>query len=156
MSQTMKDYAMLELAWENLQLRRAMRMEDPAYTEELYMDKHGELLTHGVAREVMLRKERWEQHLHVDEYEEPGLADYHRGKISKRFVAQIICDVRKTFEYKYPADWWQAFKERWFPDWAKKRWPVQYTTHKIDAFVLYPELDVQDPRLPHQIYWKVT
>lgn len=33
-----------------------------------------------------------------------------------------------------PADWWQAFKERWFPDWALERWPVRnrtiYTVHK--------------------------
>lgn len=25
-----------------------------------------------------------------------------------------------------PADWWEHFKERWFPDWAKQRWPVRY------------------------------
>jgi len=24
-----------------------------------------------------------------------------------------------------PADWWQHFKQRWFPDWAINRWPVR-------------------------------
>ncbi len=24
----------------------------------------------------------------------------------------------------YPADWWQAFKARWFPRWALRLWPV--------------------------------
>lgn len=25
-----------------------------------------------------------------------------------------------------PADWWEHFKERWFPQWAKDKWPVLY------------------------------
>jgi hypothetical protein len=25
-----------------------------------------------------------------------------------------------------PKDWWQHFKQRWFPGWALRRWPVQY------------------------------
>ena len=29
-------------------------------------------------------------------------------------------------QFKFPRDWWEAFKERWFPEWARKRWPVVY------------------------------
>lgn len=25
----------------------------------------------------------------------------------------------------WPADWWQAVKARWFPQWALRRWPVR-------------------------------
>ena len=39
---------------------------------------------------------------------------------------------------KYPRDWWQAFKQRWFPEWALKRWPVMNTTLHISAAILYP------------------
>jgi hypothetical protein len=29
---------------------------------------------------------------------------------------------------KWPATWWDAFKDRWFPAWAQKRWPVEWVT----------------------------
>lgn len=31
-------------------------------------------------------------------------------------------------EILYPADWWQAFKGRYFPHWLLKRYPVKYNT----------------------------
>ena len=50
----------------------------------------------------------------------------------------------------YPADWWQHFKQRWFPRWLKKRCPVKETvvTHNINA--LYPKLK---PRLEDELYF---
>ncbi len=41
---------------------------------------------------------------------------------------------------KYPADWWQHFKQRWFPLWAQQRWPSLMTTEVFDAGVYAPEL----------------
>jgi hypothetical protein len=29
---------------------------------------------------------------------------------------------------RYPKDWWEAFKERWFPKWLLERYPAQYNT----------------------------
>ena len=52
-------------------------------------------------------------------------------------------------EIKYPADWWQAFKARWFPDWAKMRWPVEYMVHVIDIKAVYPEFR---PSVPDENY----
>ena len=43
---------------------------------------------------------------------------------------------------RYPADWIQAFKARWwkwFPAWAQKRWPIKYTVHRIAFEVIYPD-----------------
>jgi len=48
-------------------------------------------------------------------------------------------------EVKYPADWWQAVKERWFPRWAKKRWPVVYIVRVFDAAALYPDFRTEIP-----------
>ena len=31
-------------------------------------------------------------------------------------------------EVSWPADWWQAMKERWFPQWLRRISPVQYET----------------------------
>ena len=53
---------------------------------------------------------------------------------------------KKTFtlEVAYPKSWWDHFKLRWFPLWAKHRWPVLYgkttKTVELDGHVLYPEV----------------
>jgi len=39
---------------------------------------------------------------------------------------------RRLYEYRWPATWQDAFKERWFPAWAKKRWPVRYKKVALD------------------------
>lgn len=36
------------------------------------------------------------------------------------------CHEEVAGEELVPADWWQAFKARWFPVWALERWPVSH------------------------------
>jgi len=43
-----------------------------------------------------------------------------------------IAKERISVHKRWPKDWWQAFKDRWFPAWALKRWPVQWETIDID------------------------
>ena len=31
---------------------------------------------------------------------------------------------------EFPKTWWDAFKDRWFPRWAKERWPVEIEIHR--------------------------
>lgn len=38
----------------------------------------------------------------------------------------------------YPATWWDAFKDRWFPVALLARWPAQFRTHTIQFAALYP------------------
>ncbi len=64
--------------------------------------------------------------------------DYLFAREVYRFEATIA--GRDLRDIVYPSDWWQAFKERWFPKWLRKRYPVQYTEHKIAA--LYPEIQL--------------
>ena len=60
----------------------------------------------------------------------------------------LVCQVRgfvwaqkvPEHEVKYPCDWWEGVKERWFTSWMKKRWPVKYTIFVYDAKILYPDL----------------
>ncbi len=49
---------------------------------------------------------------------------------------------------KYPADWWQAVKERFAPAWALRHWPVAYTVW--EPSVIYP--DIALPDLAHYIH----
>ena len=53
------------------------------------------------------------------------------------FGKQILHEV-----ISYPADWKEAFKERWYPEWAKNKWPVRYTTKTFDVRELVPSLDI--------------
>lgn len=45
---------------------------------------------------------------------------------------------------RYPADWWEAVKARWFPAWAKRRWPVHETVVELTALELYPKIALPD------------
>lgn len=48
---------------------------------------------------------------------------------------------------KWPADWWQAFKERWFPRWLKRWFPVQWKRLDIEKDVyaaVCPHVDLSN------------
>lgn len=48
----------------------------------------------------------------------------------------IVAQIRWSFYSRrirdaiveYPADWWEAFKDRFFPRWARRLWPVKKTS----------------------------
>ena len=65
------------------------------------------------------------------------------------FRTSIFSDKLDTKEYKYPSDWKQAFKERFFPQFLLDRFPVQYTIIKYDTTVLYP--NIKAPEHEHYI-----
>ena len=68
--------------------------------------------------------------------EEDWLVDMIRIELTGFLLGEQI-DKK---EVSYPSNWKEAFKERWFPEWAKNKWPVCYTAHVMDAKALYPEL----------------
>lgn len=47
----------------------------------------------------------------------------------------------KQVDICYPADWWEASKERWFPGWLLRRWPVEYIKHHYDARYVFPDME---------------
>ena len=54
---------------------------------------------------------------------------------------------RIEVDKKWPATWWDAFKERWFPQWMLRRWPVEYERIYIDQQIFHavcPHLNVKD------------
>lgn len=60
--------------------------------------------------------------------------------IVARIVQQVWGREVQRQECRWPADWWQAFKERWLPAWAKRRWPVRYHIETMVARELYPQV----------------
>lgn len=66
--------------------------------------------------------------------------DMHMRCLLVRLEKEILGERLGTHAVRYPADWWQAAKERWFPIWAIRRWPVWYTQHVYEARALYPRV----------------
>ena len=55
----------------------------------------------------------------------------------------------------HPATWWDAFKLRFFPAWALKRWPAQWTRVVVKAQALFPNLRVDRRRHDMHIIYRV-
>ncbi|MEM1297506.1 MAG: hypothetical protein AAGH89_19220 [Verrucomicrobiota bacterium] len=65
-------------------------------------------------------------------------------EMNHRLFRQLSIDIftQKTdpIQIKVHRDWWQAFKDRWFPAWALELWPVEYDVHQVTLQRLYPML----------------
>jgi len=70
--------------------------------------------------------------------------DYVAKQLVQTLYMKIYGRELERIEVKYPADWIQAFKERWFPASILKKFPVRYTTKTITATELYPQISVKD------------
>jgi len=68
------------------------------------------------------------------------LEDHFTDNIIFQWKAAIAGQSLRTI--RYPKDWWQAFKERWFPKGFKKWRPVEYKV--IDVYALYPSIAMPD------------
>ena len=72
----------------------------------------------------------------------------HSNFMSNEIVFRIRQDVLgqqlDKVEVRYPWDWWQAFKQRWFPQWLLKRYPVVEMVKVIDIRALYPKITIPD------------
>lgn len=70
-----------------------------------------------------------------------------------RLRAFMLGETLRSKTWRWPADWWQHFKERWFPAWARQRWPVVYQWRRVDIDAVYPELSkrVSLPREQHYL-----
>ncbi len=80
-------------------------------------------------------------------------AEVYRDHLSNQLRLQlrgyVWAEDVGTAKVKYPRDWWQHFKERWFPKWALDKWPVVYTHKSFNAKVIYPDYKVA---IPNQEY----
>lgn len=78
------------------------------------------------------------------------LVDYESSLIDEIGIAIkgfIWAEQIERIEIKYPLNWWEAFKDRWFADWMLKRWPVKYKVEVIDVKTLYPNFR---PSIPNE------
>lgn len=53
---------------------------------------------------------------------------------------QVLGTTLERVVVEYPADWWQAFRQRWAPAWWLRRYPVCCTRRTVEVRALYPKL----------------
>ena len=68
-------------------------------------------------------------------------------------LGEIIDDVY----CRYPENWWQAFRERFFPAWWLKKYPVRYVERNINVYRTYPffNLSIPEDFGKEVIVWKL-
>lgn len=57
----------------------------------------------------------------------------------KAYLAKQVLD---RIEIKYPLNWWEAVKERFFPKVLLNHFPVVYVIRTMEAKVYYPQIAV--------------
>ena len=68
---------------------------------------------------------------------------YFDNRLRQMFLSLIHYIAGETLEkveHNYPKDWWEAFKERWFPKWLIRHYPIQRTYVTMDAKAVYPKV----------------
>lgn len=55
-----------------------------------------------------------------------------------KIVQKVAAEELKVVECLHPADWWEHFKERWFPAWLLRRFPVRRCRVRLEAHAVYP------------------
>jgi len=106
---------------------------------------------------IILQKALWEKIRLYAKAEEPlelyqdcihpeiFLDDFARtlvGLIKIELTSQKLDHI----DIKYPANWWEAFKERWFPKWLLRKFPIIYHEEHYDVHAFHPTVILPDEK----------
>lgn len=67
------------------------------------------------------------------------LAYFAEGFVLK-MVREVWASPAAEHVVEFPADWWQAFRQRWLPAWWLRRHPVAMKRAVLTAKHLYPKM----------------
>ena len=70
------------------------------------------------------------------------------GNLVVRLQAEVY-GKQESVEIEWPDGWVQAFKDRWFPKWAKKRWPVRMESRLIYARTIFEGIPDMPDKVQH-------
>lgn len=52
-------------------------------------------------------------------------------------LSHYVAGLKETVTVDYPADWWEAVKQRFAPQWFLRHYPVRMTRHTVNAWRLW-------------------
>ena|SRR3990167_8061060 len=71
------------------------------------------------------------------------LAERHDPEFNVRVLTMMLKALTQPYhQHVYPADWWQAFKARWFPRWLQRRFPPSMTILRLERYC--PHMRIPD------------
>jgi hypothetical protein len=100
----------------------------------------------GVAqyREIVLRRVQFYVRTHLSP--EICTVDAHLDHLSRSMVvrlkAAIYGETVPEVDVKFPVTWWDAVKDRWFPEWSRRWFPIEYRRVTVDKHTLFPSIEV--------------
>jgi len=129
-----------------------------------------EYYLHQKSQQIILERQRYCKQFSISRVhlEEMGGAQRFFPEHAYIMTIEIMATPLRNYGielpgFSYPLDWWQAFKARWFPAWALKRWPAKMKhvgggRKELEFRAIFPELDtvrdryrieyfVRDPRI---------
>ncbi len=93
------------------------------------------------------------QYCLIDQQIEVSVVErWAKEEIAVRIAGYVWGEYMGRETIRYPADWWQELKERWFPAWARRRWPVRYGEEMLNPNIegtKYPEFKPSRPDEKH-------
>lgn len=102
------------------------------------MDPYDEVEVHRIAVEK-IRVEmhaRFDERFHGDFRVTADRLPWNPSEIQYQFETYLLGLPEKRIvideHHEWPSTWWDAFKHRWFPKWALRRWPVNFEELHID------------------------
>jgi len=79
------------------------------------------------------------------------IEDYLSRDIEAKLTGYLWGEHQPDIHIEYPRDWWQAFKERWFPKWLIAKYPVIKKYHTLRRNIVYPKLKISMPLNTHRL-----
>lgn len=135
----------------------SLHFHDPAFPispEEMQARMMDPRMTFSEA--IGLQRMDYAARVSIDEKQKLRCPQAEWRKFEDRARNQVIHELRLAVYGKdhpdrhvirFPADWWQAVKERFAPAWFRDRWPVVFTEIGVSLKELYPDIE---PVLPDQ------
>jgi len=71
--------------------------------------------------------------------------DHVMGELVHQLTALFASEKQDPYVFSYPATWWQHFKQRFFPAWLLRKFPVRMAEKRLDVQTLYPYLKTSLP-----------
>lgn len=81
--------------------------------------------------------------------------DFLKNQLTFVIQGYLWGESGKPQTIRYPATWWDAVKERWFPEWLVARYPVTYREYEINLNTLYPNFRISLPHETHVLKYEV-
>jgi len=93
----------------------------------------------------------------LDNHQTEGIEDEMGKELAIRLWSFFIAmpQSRIQIHEKWPKTWIDAFKDRWFPKWALRKWPVQFGRIDVDQRIygnICPHVTFPDYTQKHIVF----